>query len=382
MEAETMMKKMSKILIGIAMILSLFLLSACGGGNKASGDDTLKVGLILALTGDVAVFGEPMRNAVQLAVEEVNAKGGVNGKRIQMIYEDGMCDGKQAAVAAQKLVHIDKVGFIIGGLCSAETLSIAPITEEKKVVLLSPSSTAPKVKDAGDFVYRDVPSDNGQAIVGAEYLAEQGHKKVAVLHRNDEWGVGLQGAFVAAAEKAGLEVVAVETAEPGATDVKTQILKIQSAGPDAIYMPLFPGDLVIAIKQMSELGFAPFLMGADATKSDDLIAAGGDAVEGLVFTIPSTPKSPAYASFSEKYNQKYGTAEPNPYTAESYDAAMIAFNAYKNSDGTPEGLKAYLDSMGPYDGASGTFEFDEFGEVMKPYDFYVVKDGKFELFER
>ncbi|MBI2147226.1 ABC transporter substrate-binding protein [Candidatus Woesearchaeota archaeon] len=333
-----MMKKMSKILIGIAMILSLFLLSACGGGNKASGDDTLKVGLILALTGDVAVFGEPMRNAVQLAVEEVNAKGGVNGKRIQMIYEDGMCDGKQAAVAAQKLVHIDKVGFIIGGLCSAETLSIAPITEEKKVVLLSPS--------------------------------------------NDEWGVGLQGAFVAAAEKAGLEVVAVETAEPGAADVKTQILKIQSAGPDAIYMPLFPGDMVIALKQMSELGFTPFLMGADATKSDDLIAAGGDAVEGLVFTMPSTPKSPAYASFSEKYNQKYGTAEPNPYTAESYDAAMIAFNAYKNSDGTPEGLKAYLDSMGPYDGASGTFEFDEFGEVMKPYDFYVVKDGKFELFER
>ena len=364
------------------MILSLVLLPACGGGNGQKGDDTLKVGLILALTGDVAVFGEPMRNAVQLAVDEVNAKGGVNGKRIQMIYEDGMCDGKQAAIAAQKLVHIDNVGFIIGGLCSAETLSIAPITEEKKVVLMSPSSTAPKVKDAGDFVYRVVPSDNGQAIVGADYLAEQGNKKVAVLSRNDEWGVGLKGAFVAAAEKAGLEVVAVETTEPGATDVKTQLLKIQKAAPDAVYMPLFPGDMVIAVKQMKELGFKPFLMGADATKSDDLLATGGDAVEGLVFTIPSTPKSAAYASYAEKYNQKYGTTEPPAYTAEPYDTALIAFKAYENSDGTQEGLKAYLDSMGPYDGASGTFEFDEFGEVMKPYDFYIVKNGAFELLEQ
>jgi len=339
-------------------------------------EEKIKIGYIGPLTGDVAIFGVPLRDAVLFAAEEVNAADGIKGKQVEIIYEDGTCDGRTAATAATKLINVDQVQFIIGGLCSAETLAIAPITEAAQVVLMSPSSTAPKIKEAGEYVYRIVPSDAGQGAVAADFLKEKGYENVAIINVNDEWGQGITGAFIESAEEIGLNLVAHESYESRASDMRTQLTKINQANPDAIYMPAFVAEAAVILKQADELGITAYIMGADAAKDDALIEAAGEAAEGLVVTLPGVPDSPEMKSFNEKYEAKYGES-PSAYTPEGYDVFQIAKMAFENTDGTGPAMKAYLDQMGPFTGASGTFEFDEFGEVTKSYEFFVVRNGKF-----
>ena len=357
----------------ILILISIFILALSGCVKPG---EEIKIGFIGPLTGDVAVVGEPVKDAVVLAVEEINAAGGIDGKQVRVIYEDGTCNGKTATTAAQKLISVDKVQFIIGGLCSAETLAIAPIAEAANVVLMSPASTAPKIKDAGEYIYRVVPSDAGQGAEAALYLAGKGYRDIAILNVNDEWGVGLTGAFKKTAETGNLRIVAEETFEPRATDMRTQLTKIKEKNPDAIYMPAFPAEAAVILKQAKELGITAYIMGTDASKDDSVIEGAGISAEGFVVLLPGVPDSPEVKSFNENFEAKYDKS-PSAYTPEAYDVFTIAKMAFENTDGTGPQLKAYLDEMGEFKGASGTYEFDQDGEVSKTYDFFIVKNGKF-----
>lgn len=154
--------------IAIIIIVLLIVLTGGNGGDRAEGP--IKLGFIGPLTGDVASIGEPSLVAAQIAVDEINEEGGINGQPIQLISEDGKCTGVAAANAAQKLVNVDKVIAIIGGLCSGETLAIAPIAEAGKVPTISTCASSPEISTAGDYSFRVYPSDNYQGKFAATHI--------------------------------------------------------------------------------------------------------------------------------------------------------------------------------------------------------------------
>ncbi len=178
-----------------------------------------------------------------------------------------------------------------------------------------------------------------------------------------------------AAKNQGLEIVAVETYDPTTTDFRTQVTKISAVKPDVIYMLSFPTDSGLLLKQLREAGLDMPIVGADASKDDAVIKTAGQAAEGLIVSLPGIPASPELESFATAYKARYGK-DYTAYSPEGYDATMIIAKACAATDCTSTAMKDYLYKMGPYKGASGTYEFDKDGEVKKSYDYFTVKDGK------
>lgn len=169
--------------------------------TKPATGEAIKIGAILPLTGDGAAYGVPLQKVAQIAIDKVNKEGGIDGKKLEFIWEDGKCNGKDAASAVQKLINVDKVKIIYGGFCSSETLGIAPIAEQAHVVVLSPGSSSPDITNAGDYIFRNYPSDSSQGAILAEVAKGLGLKKIGMLTEQQDYTVGIQKAFKAAFEK-------------------------------------------------------------------------------------------------------------------------------------------------------------------------------------
>lgn len=369
-----------QIIAVFAIIAVLVMLPACSGKEqpkvKKVEKQEVKIGFLGAMTGGAASIGIPTTEAARLAEEQINARNLIPGKKLKVVYEDDQCDPRSSSSATQKLITQDKVVAVLGSLCSSASLADAPITEQSKILQLSFGSTNPTLKTAGDYFFRNVPSDANQGVEGAKLLKQLGAHKVAVTYINNDWGVGLKDVFTTAAGEQGMDVVATETYEPSATDFRAQLTKIKAANPDMVYMLAYPADAGLVLKQMLELGITVQVVGADATKDDSVIATAGNAADGLIVTLPGVPKSPELTAFADAYKAKY-TKEYSAYTPEAYDAVMIVAKACAATDCTSTAMKDYLYSMGPYKGASGTYEFDADGEVSKTYDYFEVADGKF-----
>ena len=331
-------------------------------------------GWLGALTGSAASIGVPVKDAVALAVDEINANNLIPGKTLKVIYEDDACDPKKSATATQKLVGVDKVTAIVGGLCSGAVLADAPIAEENKVLMMSYSATNPKIKDAGNYIFRNVPSDNGQGVQAAGLVKALGAKKAAIIYGQNDWATGLMNVFTAEAAKLNLEIVATESYAPDATDFRTQLAKIKAAKTEALYMLSYPAETVLVLKQVSQAGLKIPIVGADGSKDDAVISGAGKAAEGLILTQPGVPKSPELEKFAAAFKAKYGK-EFSVYTPEAYDVVYVFAKACAATDCTSTAMKDYLYTMGPYAGASGTYEFDKDGEVSKQYDYFQVKNG-------
>src|SRR3989344_3957989 len=199
--------------------------------------ETVKLGLMLPLSGDATAYGNPIRTAAFIAADEINAKGGINGKMIEFVTEDSKCSPKDGASAAQKLVNVDKTKVIIGGACSGETLGAAPIAEAAKVVLISPSATSPDITTAGDFVFRLAPSDAYAGIVASEHaFSEMNARKAAIISETSDYAQGLRKVFKENFAKMGGTVVADETYNPEDSDFRSQITKVKASNPDMIYL--------------------------------------------------------------------------------------------------------------------------------------------------
>ncbi|MFA6269497.1 MAG: ABC transporter substrate-binding protein, partial [archaeon] len=178
-------------LIVLAIIAIGFNVTQINGNFTAGAKETIKIGYLGPLTGDMASIGEGQLKAVLLAVDEINSKGGINGAKIELIAEDGTCDGKAAITAMTKLVEVDNVKYVVGGQCSSETIAAAPLAEKNKVLLLSPLSSNPNITTMGDYIFRNYPSDSYQGKIAAEYVANTMHlKKAAILSCLSDYCVG------------------------------------------------------------------------------------------------------------------------------------------------------------------------------------------------
>lgn len=328
--------------------------------------ETVKVGVMVPLTGDAAVYGESVKKAVELAKKQLQANN------VEFVYEDSRCDGTQSVSAINKLISVDNVVAVIGELCSDATLPAAPIAEQNKVVMVSPASTAPTLTQAGQYIFRTVPSDLSQGAFGAKLVSSKGYKKLAVLYVNNDYGVGFNDVLKKEFPKLGGQVVASEAADKQAVDVKTQLTKIKAANPDALYIiSNSPDTASAALKQAKELGLKVALFGSEGLKNDDIIKAAQGGADGLIVTSVSAGS----AGFAQAHNSVY-TENPGPFAAQAFDAFQAIYTAIKAGAKTGEEIKNQLNGVN-FEGVSGMIDFDENGDVSGNYTVYVVKDAKF-----
>jgi branched-chain amino acid transport system substrate-binding protein len=359
-----------KKLILVMMIIALFLVASCSSTEivETGGDDyansniektelgPIKVGLITALSGDLAVLGVPIKQAAELAVKEINAKG---GRQITLYTEDGKCTGKDAAAAYQKLKSANNIEVVVG-TCSPEVMSVVDSANTDGVLVMSPSATSPDITPLK--VTRVAPSDALQGKVGADLVKEKGHTKVAVLYINNDYGVAFKDVFV---KEAGDLVLGAESYAPNAKDFRTQLTKLSEA--DSVFIIGFGHEAKFIIDQMKELGMEVPKYGGEAVKTDDILDNG----EGILLTVPSS-EGESYDVFAAAYKVEFGE-EPKVFSGESYDVIHVIAEAGKNNANLVEGIK----SVKSYNGAAGSVTFDENGDVTKPYTIFTVEGGKF-----
>ncbi|HLD05407.1 MAG TPA: ABC transporter substrate-binding protein [Candidatus Nanoarchaeia archaeon] len=366
---------MKKTLIGLIGVL--LLLVACGQQPGSNSSEPIKLGVIGPLTGDVASIGQSMQRAYQLAAEEVNVEGGIHGRQVQLIFEDGRCNGKDGSNAANKLANIDKVSVILGAGCSPETLAAAPITEAAKIILLSSISSNPDVSKAGDYVFRDYPSDAYMGKFAAEYAYTQlGKRKVATLYCLNDFCTAIKKVFKNRFEELGGKVITEESFEPDSKDLRTQLTKIKETQPDIIYFLAFTDASVIGIVQAKELGIDVPLLGGDPWSDPDIHKKTGDAAEGILWAEPYTPLS---EEFKNKIYAKFGQVDLTTGTGQAYDALHIIAKIMRKVGTDSTKIKDELYQVKDYPGVSGTIGFDENGDLLEArYIIHTLKNGKVE----
>jgi branched-chain amino acid transport system substrate-binding protein len=361
---------MHKRILGIAAA-SAMLLSAC---QPMAGGDTIKIGMIAPLTGDVSTVGQDFLHGAQMAIDEVNAAGGINGKQVTLIAEDGKCAGGDSASAAQKLVNVDKVIAILGGQCSGETLAAAPIVEAGKVVLLSSWSSNPAVTDAGDYVFRNYPSDALKTKAMAAYFAKKGYKTVALIGENTDFAVGFRDSLIK--DLPPNSIVFSELVEPGTKDFRSLLTRLKDVEFD-VFVPdanqtAVAGEL---LKQLREAGFTQPVVGQDVIDATDVVAAVGD-LDSEIYLI-NVPTVGEGSALETAFKAKHGEPQAGiTYVALAYDSAKILMEGLKTAK-TSEELKNWMNSMPTHAGVSGNVSFDENGDVIGlDYALKQFKDGK------
>lgn len=315
---------MKKILGVLSAVILALILASC---SKAE-SNSVKIGGIFPLSGQVAVYGVECKNGVDLAIEEINAAGGINGKPIVLVSEDDEGNPDKTVNAFKKLSTKDGVKVVIGSLTSGCTQAITTLSQASKVVQIAPAATAPAITDAGDFIFRACFIDPFQGTVGGKFAAETlGKKRAAILYDiGNDYSVGLADNFKIAFTNAGGSIVSEESYATNDKDFNAQLTKIKNANPDVVYLPDYYGTVALIAKQLRAQGINVPMVGADGW--DGLTSNAGDEVLGGYYSnhyaVDST--EPAVKKFVESFRAKYNK-DPNSFAALGYDCVYLIRDA-------------------------------------------------------
>ncbi len=375
---------MKNTIIAVVVVIIIVALGWYGWSNKnsarvpASGEP-IKIGWIGPLTGDGASIGQNAKVATELAVAEVNEAGGIDGRPLELIYEDGKCNGKDASSAANKLISIDKVPVILGGACSGETLAFSGLAEQTKTVVFSYCSSAPTLTTAGDYTFRNVPSDIYQADFASKYVYNTlNKKKVGVLFVKADWGVGIKEEFVQKFEELGGTITLAEGYDQNARDLRSQISKIKSSNPELLYFIGYSEASIPGLKQVEELKLNLPILGADAWDDPKIWAEAGTAAEGIMFIKPQAQNTLVYQS---KMKEKTGSDEVGLCSPTAYDGVYILSQVMNKVGTNATAIKDELYKTIYKNGVlTDEVRFDDNGDVVGAnYVVKVVKNGKAEV---
>jgi branched-chain amino acid transport system substrate-binding protein len=342
--------------------------------------DSIKIPVASPFTGQLASFGEGVKNGAALKASEINAAGGINGKTVKIVLEDELCDPKEAATVATKLANDPEVVVVVGHLCSSATLAALPVYREAKLPAISPASTNVDIGKMSPFYFRNVYRDDFQGAFLARYVDEvKGFKRIAIFYEVNDYSMGLMSAFMKEAIKRGITILGTEAYTSDTTDFKPQLTKFKMMRPDAIFNPGYAPQGTLIASQAASLGLKVSMFGADGL-DDDLMVKNPDA-EGLFVTTPFLPdKAGAQAEkFIESYKRVYGK-DPNWFAANTYDAVGMAAEAIKAVGMDREKIQAYLAGINSLDkayvGVAGKTYFDENGDCLKAAFIKEIKNGK------
>ena len=333
------------------------------GGTPGVTADTILLGEVGSLTGSEATFGISTRNAIELAINEVNAAGGVKGRKIEVRVYDNQSKPEEAAQAANRLINQDNVLLILGEVASSNSMAMAEKAQPAKVPMISNASTNPKVTEIGDYIFRVCFIDPFQGYVMAKFSHDNLKlNKVAVLRDlGSAYSQGLADVFERKYTEMGGKIVARETYTKGSTDFRSQLTAIKRASPDAIYIPGYYNDIGLIARQARELGITATLMGGDGWDSEKLFELGGSAVEGSYFSNHYSPDdpNPRVQKFIASYKAAYGSV-PDSLAALGYDAAMVAVDAIKRAPSFDRAaIRDAIAQTKNFHGVTGSITLDE-----------------------
>ena len=382
-----MIGRLERILVATGTIALL----ACAGCNKPGGEstggaDVLKVGEFASLTGKEATFGISSHEGTLLAVEEINAGGGVLGKKIQLLTEDDLSKAGEPATVVNKLISRDGVVAILGEVASSRSLEAAPICQQAKIPMISPSSTNPKVTETGDYIFRVCFIDPFQGTVMANFaLKTLKAKKVAVFTDvKSDYSKGLAKYFKEGFIAGGGQIVTELDFNGGDKDFKAQLTAIKAANPDAVFIPGYYTDVALICIQAKQLGLNVPLFGGDGWESDQLVKIGQDAVEGDYFSTHYAPDVASEQSkkFVAAYEKRFAGKLPDAMAALGYDSALILADALKRAGSTDsQKLRDALAATKDFQGATGKTTINAQRDATKAAVILQVKDGKFKYLE-
>lgn len=366
------------LLLAFALIVAA-LLPAC---NKSTDTEptTIKIGVILPMTGDGSFWGKNAQRGVQIAVEELRTAK--TKYKYEFIEEDSGTSPAKAVSAFNKLLSVDKIRFCIVDMISSDVLAIAPIAEKNKVLIMSPGASNPKITDAGDYVFRNWPSDALQGQEAARVVRDVlKWKRVGIIKINNDYGEGLSSVFRKHLGSAA-SVVAEESFDAGASTFATQLQKLKEAQADGIYLLVYPQQAPTILKQARELALTAKFLGTETLESKEVLAIGKEATEGVLYTYPKAadPMNAAVKRFRDSFQAKF--KEPPGVPADvAYDAVYLFVNNIEKSAASVEEVKRLLYETKGYNGASGSISFDSNGDTIKPFELKIIRDGRFQTFD-
>ncbi len=380
-------------------------LLAFGAFSCAKKTEEIRVGEFGSLTGTTATFGISTKNAIDLAIDEANAAGGIDGKMIKVIVEDDQSKPEEAATAVRKLVEQDRVIAVLGEVSSSRSLAGAPICQNAKVPMITPSSTNPKVTQVGEYIFRVCFTDPFQGMVAAVFAYDSlGARDAAILRdiRND-YSVGLADFFIETFTSRGGRIVADESYSEGDIDFKAQLTAIKAKSPHVIFVPGYYTEVGLIARQARELGIERPLLGGDGWVSDRLIEIGGEALNNCYFVNPYWEKDPdpAVQSFVKSYKERFG-ANPDGMAALAYDAGRFLVaglkklaadepEAFASIVGLPSAetkelraealakLRDIFATTKDFPGITGSITIDENRNAVKPAIFLTIEDRQYKF---
>jgi branched-chain amino acid transport system substrate-binding protein len=348
---------MKKIVGALSLAMAGLLVLGCSGKSE----DVIKVGSIGPLSGPVAVYGVECKNGIELAVEEINAAGGVNGKLLKVVAEDDEGNPEKSVSAYKKLTTKDGIKLVIGSLTSGCTQAITQLAQAQKVLQIAPAATAPAITDAGNFIFRTCFIDPFQGTVGGKFSYETlGSRKAAVLYDiGNDYSVGLTDNFVATFEALGGKIVAKESYATGDKDFNAQLTKIKNANPDVVYLPDYYGTVALIAKQLRAQGINTPIVGADGWDGMNNDNAGDEVLNGFYSNHYATDSTEgAVQKFVEAFQAKYNKV-PNAFAALGYDSVYMLKDAIAAAGSADS--EAVRDALEKTDGdyVTGHLTFDD-----------------------
>ena len=376
-------KKVTALFVMLCMlVVGAFALSGCGGG--ASSQKVLKIGVVGPESGGAAQLGQGQRKAVQMAVDEINAKKLAGDWKLEVFFEDDEGNPTKSASATNKLIQQSQVNVLIGAIHSSATLADMVVTARAGLPQLTAGSTGTSITEQGNkWIFRTAVNDGFQANALMKYAKDVLKiKKVATFTAADDYGQSGAKLLEAAAQREGLQLVAKPTYNNGDKDFKPQLLTIKDGGAEGIFMWGLYQDAALIGKQARQLGIGAQLFGASGMAAQKLIELGGDAVQGLILTQTFLPDSPdaKVNEFVSKYKEKY-KENPIPHAAQAYDTVYILAEAVKKANGVkPDALRDAIAKTSGLKLVTGSPKFNDKGDdIGKNLLVTVIKGTKFEL---
>ena len=376
---------MKKVLAIVLVVAMMFGMTACSG----SGSDTIKIGVIAPLTGDVAVYGNAVNDAVKLYTDKVNTEGGIGGKQIELVVYDDKGDATEAVNAYNKLVSSDQVLAIIGDVTSTPTIAVAQASVADNIPIITGTATHLDVTSFGTNMFRACFIDDLQARTMANLAVAQGVTKAAVIYNaSDSYSTGLHDSFLTYCDSLGVEIVADEAYAKGDVDFNAQLTNIAAADPEVIFIPEYYNTFYLIASQARAMGITATFYGVDGTDGVlEIDGADTSVFDGMYFSNHYTTDDPSEVvqNFIADYQEAYGQT-PNALAALGYDAAMILFDAIKRAgvyEPSAENWQAIIDALYQTDMqcVTGHITYDEGnGTPNKSTKVITIEDGVYHFY--
>ena len=381
------MRKILLVLLCLcASICSLFAL----GSSESKDAGSYKIGFIGPMTGDNANYGIRISNAVKLAVSEINEKGGINGKPVELIIEDSEGSTEKGLAAIEKLSSQDKIVGLIGPVFTGVSFAVGERVQAEGIPMITPSATHKDITAIGSYVFRTVVSDGLQGEVAGNYFYQElGYRNIGVLYVKNDYSQGLYEGMSKAFIACGGKIGDVETAQLGDKDFKTQLTKLKASGVEAIYIPNYTVEMAQILEQAAQLGVTAKFLSCDGFSDPEIYKLAPDYTDGVVYIGPAqVEESQKYKDFYEKYKSLYGEG-PDSFSCNGYDAAYVMFDALSRSDNTRSSLRDASAQTKDFEGVNGLINFLDNGDLVayqgvykvngttpEYLGAYTVKDGK------